>query len=37
MSTEKGVEYAKSVNALFVECSAKDDTNVSDLFKSIGK
>ena len=37
VSTEKGEEFAKTVSALFTECSAKDDTNVTDLFRKIGK
>ncbi|XP_011406792.1 PREDICTED: ras-related protein Rab-22A-like [Amphimedon queenslandica] len=35
VTASKGEEYAKSVNAIFMECSAKDDTNVKDLFSRI--
>lgn len=30
-------EYARSVNALFTECSAKEDTNIMELFTAIAE
>jgi GTPase SAR1 family protein len=36
VTRQKGEEYAQSVNALFAECSAKEDTNITDLFRRIG-
>jgi GTPase SAR1 family protein len=37
VTRQKGEEYAQSVNALFAECSAKEDTNITDLFRRIAE
>ena len=34
---EAAREYAEEINALFVETSAKEDTNVHELFVNISK
>ena len=37
VTLEAGKGYAKDQGALFMECSAKDDTNITELFNTIGK
>lgn len=37
VTIEAGREYSKGQGALFMECSAKDDTNITELFNTIGR
>ena len=36
VENEEGEDYAKSVNAIFVETSAKNDSGIDELFENIG-
>jgi len=36
VENEEGEEFAKSINAIFVETSAKNDSGIDELFENIG-
>jgi Ras-related protein Rab-22 len=37
VSYAEGLEYAQSIHAIYIETSARDNTNVMELFMEVGK